>query len=86
MSEPLYVGGATGYDQLFAQVTRSFMPALLEAARIATGHRLLDVATGTGAAARAAAELVGPAGEVVAGDISSTMLDVAPASPPYPHP
>jgi SAM-dependent methyltransferase len=35
------------------------------------------VATGTGAAAEAAAKIVGPAGEVCAGDVSSTMLDVA---------
>jgi ubiquinone/menaquinone biosynthesis C-methylase UbiE len=77
MSEPQYVTGATGYDALFAQITRSFIPALLEAARIDAGHRVLDVATGTGAAAEAAAKLVGPAGEVFAGDVSSTMLDVA---------
>ncbi len=77
MTEPLYVGGAAGYDELFAHVTRSFIPALLDAAQITAGHRVLDVATGTGAAAQAAAELVGPSGEVVAGDISSTMLEVA---------
>lgn len=77
MSEPLYASGAAGYDQLFARVTHSFIPALLGAARIAAGHRVLDVATGTGAAAEAAAELVGPTGEVIAGDISSTMLDAA---------
>ena len=77
MTEPLYVGGAARYDELFARVTRSFMPALLDAALIAAGHRVLDVATGTGAAAQAAAERVGPDGEVIAGDISSTMLEVA---------
>ena len=77
MTEPLYVGGAAGYDELFARVTQSFMPALLGAAQIAVGHRVLDVATGTGAAAKAAAGLVGPSGEVVAGDVSRTMLDVA---------
>ncbi len=77
MTEPLYVGGAAGYDELFARVTRSFVPALLGAARIAVGHRVLDVATGTGAAAEAVAGLVGPSGEVVAGDVSRTMLDVA---------
>ena len=77
MTEPLYVGGAGGDDELFARVTRSFIPALFGAARITPGHRVLDVATGTGAAAEAAAEIVGPAGEVCAGDVSSTMLDVA---------
>jgi ubiquinone/menaquinone biosynthesis C-methylase UbiE len=77
MTEPLYVSGAAGYDELFAHVTRTFIPALLEAAQIAAGHRVLDVATGTGAAAHAVAELVGPNGQVIAGDISSTMLDSA---------
>ena len=81
MTGPLYVGGATGYDKMFARVTAAFIPTLLDAARIAAGHRVLDVATGTGAAARAAAELVGPTGEIVAGDISSTMLEVAKGSP-----
>jgi len=77
MTIPLYSGGAIGYEDMFGRVTKAFIPALLEAARIAAGHRVLDVATGTGAAARAAAELVGPTGEIVAGDISNTMLDVA---------
>jgi ubiquinone/menaquinone biosynthesis C-methylase UbiE len=69
--------GAAGYDALFAHVTRSFLPALLGAAQIAAGHRVLDVATGTGLAAEAVARLVGASGEVIAGDISSAMLDVA---------
>jgi SAM-dependent methyltransferase len=38
---------------------------------------VLDVATGTGAAAQAVAQMVGPSGEVVTGDISRTMLEVA---------
>ena len=77
MTETLYVGGATGYDEMFARVTQAFIPPLLDAAQIAAGQRILDVATGTGVAARAARDLVGPGGEVIAGDISSTMLDVA---------
>ena len=81
MTETLYVGGATGYDQLFARVTQAFIPVLLDAARIAPGQSILDVATGTGAAARAARDRAGPGGEVVAGDISVTMLDVARRNP-----
>ena len=54
MTETLYVEGATGYDQMFARVTQAFVPALLDAARIAAGQSILDVATGTGAAARTA--------------------------------
>src|SRR5262245_33531739 len=81
MTETLYVGGATGYDQLFARVTQTFIPVLLHAARIAPGQSILDVATGTGAAARAARNLAGPSCEVMAGDISATMLDVARRNP-----
>lgn len=77
MTEPLYVSGAAGYDDVFAHVTGAFLPALVEAAQITAGHRVLDVATGTGAVAQAVAELVGPGGQVIAGDISTAMLDVA---------
>jgi ubiquinone/menaquinone biosynthesis C-methylase UbiE len=77
MHEPLYGGGAVGYDEAFARVARSFVPNLLKAARIAPGHHVLDVATGTGVAAQAAASLVGRSGLVIGGDTSSAMLDVA---------
>jgi ubiquinone/menaquinone biosynthesis C-methylase UbiE len=75
--EPLFAGTAEGYDELFGRVTRLFIPALLRAAKIAPGHRVLDVATGTGAAAQSAAALVGSSGSVVAGDISPHMLEIA---------
>ena len=77
MSEPIYAGAAVGYDELFARATRLFIPSLLKAARMAPGHRVLDVATGTGAAAEAAAQLVGTSGSVTAGDISASMLEAA---------
>jgi ubiquinone/menaquinone biosynthesis C-methylase UbiE len=77
MSEPLYSAGSEGYDVLFARVTRLFIPALLQASRIASGHHVLDVATGTGITADAAASIVGPAGCVIGGDISPSMLAVA---------
>lgn len=77
MGEPIYGSGAAGYDAMFAHVTAAYLPVLFGAARIASGHRVLDVATGTGATAREAAKVVGPTGEVVAGDISAAMLDVA---------
>jgi len=81
MTETLYVGGATGYDEMFASVTQAFIPVLLDAAQIAAGQSILDVATGTGAAARAARDRAGPSGEVMAGDISATMLEVARRNP-----
>jgi ubiquinone/menaquinone biosynthesis C-methylase UbiE len=77
MSEAVYTLGAIGYDQTFADVTGLFLPALLQAARLAPGQHVLDVATGTGVAAQAAATIVGPSGSVVAGDISSVMLEIA---------
>jgi ubiquinone/menaquinone biosynthesis C-methylase UbiE len=77
MREPLYTVGATGYDGVFGRVTGLFVPTLLQAARLAPGQHVLDVATGTGATAEAAAAIVGSSGTVVAGDISPAMLDVA---------
>jgi ubiquinone/menaquinone biosynthesis C-methylase UbiE len=68
---------AAGYDRGVGEVTRRIVPALLRAARLAPGMRVLDVATGTGLAAEAAAEAVGPTGRVVAADISPAMLDHA---------
>jgi len=75
--EKFYDAGAGGYDQGFGRVSREFVPRLLEAARVAPGNRVLDIATGTGIAAEIAAEAVGPSGHVVAADISRPMLDWA---------
>src|SRR3712207_4632067 len=58
-------------------MTRRIIPALLRAARLAPGMRVLDIATGTGLAAEAAADVVGASGHVVAADISPAMLDWA---------
>jgi ubiquinone/menaquinone biosynthesis C-methylase UbiE len=65
---------AAGYDRSVGEMTRRIVPALLRAARLAPGMRALDIATGTGLAAEAAAEAVGPTGHVVAADISPAML------------
>jgi len=45
------------------------------------GQSVLDVASGLGPVARLAASAVGPAGRVVAGDISAAMLAAAAARP-----
>src|SRR5215217_3631835 len=68
---------AAGYDRSVGDMTRRIVPALLGAARLAPGQRVLDIATGTGLAAEAAADAVGPTGRVVAADISPAMLDRA---------
>jgi ubiquinone/menaquinone biosynthesis C-methylase UbiE len=68
---------AAGYERGFARISSHFIPFLLSAAGVSTGHRVLDVATGTGLAAEAALALVGPTGHVTATDISSQMAERA---------
>jgi ubiquinone/menaquinone biosynthesis C-methylase UbiE len=65
---------AAGYDRSVGEMTRRIVPPLLRAARLAPGQRALDVATGTGLAAEAAAEVVGPTGHVTGADISPAMI------------
>lgn len=77
MTEPIYNTGAVGYDEFFGQVTRLYIPALLQAVRLRGGQSVLDVATGTGIAAEAAQAAVGPTGQVTGGDVSPNMLDIA---------
>ncbi len=57
-----FSGAATagGYDRAFGHVSREFVPTLLRAARVAPGQWVLDIATGTGAAAEAAAAFEQP--------------------------
>ena len=73
MSERFHFeAGAAGYDRGFGSVSPKFIPALLRAAKLTAGQRVLDVATGSGLAAQAACGIVGPSGHVVATDISSS--------------
>ncbi len=66
---------AATYDQLhFLQVCAG---RLIELSPLAAGARVLDVATGTGVIALAAADRVGPTGSVVGVDLSPDMLDRA---------
>jgi len=62
---------------LFAQ----WVPTVLDAAAVAPGDRVVDVGCGTGVLARAAAEQVGPSGDVVGLDRNDGMLQVARRSP-----
>jgi ubiquinone/menaquinone biosynthesis C-methylase UbiE len=77
MSEHAFDAGASGYDQIFSRVTQALLPDLIGAADLKPGERVLDVATGTGGVARAAAEIVAPAGYVIATDLSVPMLKQA---------
>jgi ubiquinone/menaquinone biosynthesis C-methylase UbiE len=66
---------AAGYDLAFGSISAQFIPALLRGARVLPGYKVLDVATGTGLAADAAINAVGPYGAVVATDLSPAMLE-----------
>ena len=54
-----------------------FRTTLLRQARVSTGQTILDVATGTGIVAEAAAQIVGHSGSVIGVDVSRGMLAVA---------
>jgi ubiquinone/menaquinone biosynthesis C-methylase UbiE len=56
-------------------------PLLVDAARIAAGERVLDVACGTGVVTRSAAQRLGAAGRVVAIDLNPGMIRVARSLP-----
>ena len=64
---------AAGYERGFARISSHFIPVLLGSGRVAPGHRVLDVATGTGLAAEAVLDIIGPTGHVTAADISPQM-------------
>jgi ubiquinone/menaquinone biosynthesis C-methylase UbiE len=68
---------ADAYDRYIGRWSRLFVPSLLAAAEVNTGHRVLDVATGTGEAALMAIPTVGHSGMVVGSDLSAGMLGAA---------
>jgi protein-L-isoaspartate(D-aspartate) O-methyltransferase len=67
-------GSRADYDDAYTvrRATR-----LVELAQLKNGYSVLDIATGTGLVAVAAARSVGPKGNVIAVDISKGMLDQA---------
>ena len=67
----------SAYYQYIGRWSRLFVPAVLAAAEVAGGDRVLDVATGPGEAALAALSVVKPAGLVIGADISPAMLTAA---------
>src|SRR5579859_2704887 len=77
MSDRFGGASAAGYDRGFGSISGDFIPGLLRAAYVGPGGRVLDIATGTGVAAEAAAEAVGRSGTVVATDLSPAMLERA---------
>ena len=62
------------YDRYIGRWSRLFVPAVLAAAEVAPGSRVLDVSTGTGEAALPALPITGRGGLVVGLDIAPAML------------
>ena len=62
------------YDSFMGRWTHAFLPALLRAAEIGPGQRVLDLATGTGESALRLAEALGARGSLVGADVSLPML------------
>ena len=73
----LYNLAAAGYDRPALRFFPLCAHRLVELAGLQSGQRILDVATGAGAAAIRAAQVVGSGGQVVGVDIANDMLDQA---------
>ena len=74
---------AERYEQvLVSAILGPAARALVEWSDLRVGEGVLDVGCGTGAAARSAAEKVGPSGRVVGVDVNAGMIDVARSLPP----
>lgn len=72
------IAGATAYEELHVPALFSEWTArVLDAAEVAPGARVLDVACGTGVLTRAAAKRAGASGQVVGVDSNRGMLTVA---------
>lgn len=75
---------AAVYDEFFVPALfQEWADRVAAAADIRPGDHVLDVACGTGVAARAAAERVGAAGSVVGLDVNDGMLSVAQRKAPH---
>ncbi|WP_422390252.1 class I SAM-dependent methyltransferase [Arthrobacter sp. N1] len=72
-------GGAEDFDRLAPAVWNPVSNAVVAAADILVGERVLDLFAGTGSGTVPAAQLAGPAGRVDAIDRSAAMLDLATA-------
>ncbi len=81
----LDLDAARCYQQfLVPSMFQPWATGLVDRARLSPGCRVLDLACGTGAATRIAAERVGPGGEVVGIDLNVAMLSVARSPQPVP--
>jgi ubiquinone/menaquinone biosynthesis C-methylase UbiE len=74
MTKLSFDSGASAWDRFSVWASAVNVQALLAAAEITAGQRVLDVATGAGPFALEAAALIGPSGLVLGTDISLPML------------
>lgn len=66
------------YEQCFVPaIFGRWAPYMVDAARVSSGERVLDVGCGTGVLARAAADRVGVEGQITGLDLNEGMLSVA---------
>jgi ubiquinone/menaquinone biosynthesis C-methylase UbiE len=62
------------YHRWVGRWSRLFVPAVISAAEVASGYRVLDISTGTGEAALMTLPTVGVSGVVIGADIAPAML------------
>ncbi|MFH8285280.1 class I SAM-dependent methyltransferase [Streptomyces antibioticus] len=74
------------YEHYVAPLMAPFVTALVDAADLFPGATVLDLACGTGFAARAAAAQAGPTGRVAGVDLNDGMLKIATACHPRLYP
>ncbi|MFF5186407.1 class I SAM-dependent methyltransferase [Streptomyces sp. NPDC000345] len=74
------------YEHYVAPLMAPFVTALVDAVDLYPGATVLDLACGTGFAARAAAAQAGPTGRVAGADLNEGMLKVAVARHPRLYP
>lgn len=78
------IAGARAYEELHVPALfKQWCPRVLDAAGVRPGHRVLDVACGTGVLAREAATRVGAEGSVAGIDPGQGMLTVAKELAPH---
>lgn len=65
------------YDRLIAKRYRPIAESLVEAARLHSGERVLEIGAGTGLVTKLAAKQVQPGGTLCATDLSRGMLSLA---------
>ncbi|MFD8737937.1 class I SAM-dependent methyltransferase [Streptomyces sp. NPDC059618] len=78
--------GPERYERYAAPFMAPFVEAILDAVDLCPGAKVLDLACGTGFAARAAAARVGPAGRVSGADVNAGMIGVAAEHAPRMYP